>query len=200
MLKAQQAHRYLTLVVLLVVTTLGLTLAPTPARADEARPITKRLAIEMVRVGVDHAIAEANGFEVRVDSKGVEFAVPKGSSPGLDNEVPGPCGWSFVYWINVDWFRHSATIYTGFEIQPGWQPAISVPNWITVVTDNYGVSTREHGPNFDVIAPAHHWDGKRLGFTAGGPTGAWVDLTYGLAILRDGTFCWSLNPWAYVDL
>jgi len=179
---------------------MGLATVPAPARADDGKPTSMRVTVEMVRIGVDHAIAEAAGYEVRVDSKGVEYAVPRGSPRTIDNEVPGPCGTSWVEWVEIDWFRHSAKIYTGFEILSGWPNAISVPNWITTVTDNYGVSTREHGPPFDAIAPAHVWVGKRLGFTAGGATGAWVEVTYGLAILANGTFCWSLNPWDFTEL
>jgi hypothetical protein len=186
-------------VVVMFVVGMGLA-KPEPVLADPGMPTGTRMYAEMVRVGVDHDIAEAAGYDVRIDGNGVEYAVPKGSPPGLDNTVPGPCGTSWVDWDQIDSNRHSAYIFTGFTILQGWPAAVSVPTWQTTVIDNYGVSTREHGPILDVIAPTHAWAGKYLKFTAGGPTGASVEVTLGTAILANGTVCVSLHPWDYADL
>jgi len=76
----------------LIVSTLGVTVAPEAARAETGTPASTRVYADMVRVGVDHRIAEANGYEVRTDRNGVEYATPKGSPANVDGTVPGPCG------------------------------------------------------------------------------------------------------------
>jgi len=186
--------------VFLVASAVGLATMPAPARAEVNGPTGTRIYAEMVRVGVDDEIAEANGFEVRVDRDGIEFAVPKGSPSDVDGTVAGPCGTSWVEWDQVDRLRHKAYIDTGFTIFDGWPAAVSVPTWQTTVIDNYGTSTREHGPILDVIAPTHAWMGKYLLFVAGGSTPASVHVNFGSAVLANGTICFSLNPWDYTDL
>jgi len=53
--------------VVLFVSILGTALVPVRAGADTAQS-SRRIYAEMVRVGVDHSIADAAGYEVRVDS------------------------------------------------------------------------------------------------------------------------------------
>lgn len=198
MLRFLRTGRLLFAVVFLVVSGLGLATTPVPAHADEGT--STRIYVEMRRVGVDHALAEAIGYEVRVDRQGVEYAVPKGSPRSeLDGSIEGPCGWSWIDWVDVDWFNHRAWISTGFEIRASWPLAVSVPNWISTVMDNYGVSTRQHGPDLDAIFPARLWSGKRPSFTAGGPTGALVEITTGWAVLANATICWAGPVWDHVN-
>jgi hypothetical protein len=169
----------------IIAAVLGVVVAPPAALAEPARGSHRA---EMVRVGVDHAVAEANGFEVRVDSKGVEYSVPVGTPPGIQQEVvEGPCGWSYVHWINIDFWGHRGDIYTGFDIRPGWHGAIAVPTWDVVVQDAFGVSTKHLAPGTPggIIGKAWVWSATHR-FGASGATGAWADLVLGWAVLADG--------------
>lgn len=180
---------------------LGPAVGAGPAAAGPpGTPGGTRVYAELVRVGVDHEIAEANGYQVYVDRHGVEYAVAKGSPPSIDGTVSGNCGTSWVDWDLIDRLRHKANIFTGFTILAGLPDAVSVPTWQTTVIDNYGTSTREHGPLFDVIAPTDYWAGKYLEFRAGGPTGASVHINFGTAVLANGTICFAGAPWDYADL
>ncbi|MFY1693360.1 hypothetical protein [Plantactinospora sp. WMMB782] len=149
----------------------------------------------MQRVGVNHEIATAHGFEVRVDSNGVEYSVKKGEST-LFGEVPGECGRSFIYLTAVDKTRHYTSIYTGFTLNAGRSGAILV-TWGISILDSYGVSTRNWE---DPAASVHFW-AKTHGFTAGGRTRVTASVLYGSnAVLWDGTICFSYGPTATGDL
>jgi len=194
-------NRIRTALVVATALLLGPAVGAGPAAAGPpGTPVGTRVYAEMKRIGVDHAYAEAHGFEVRVDRQGVEYAVPKGSPPSIDGTVSGNCGSSFVDWDQIDRLRHKAYIFTGFTILSGWPDAVSVPTWQTTVIDNYGTSTREHGPLLDVIAPTHYWAGKYLEFRAGGSTPASVHINFGTAMLANGTICFAGAPWDYADL
>ncbi len=143
----------------------------------------------MKRVGVDHAIAHAHGYEVRVDSTGVEYAVKKGTVTPF-NEVPGDCGSSFIYFTAVDTSKHYSSVYTGFRLNSGEAGAVFV-NWYISIVDNYGASSPAWA---DPAASVHFW-AKVHPFTAGGPTIAYADVLYGsTATLWSGTICFSYGP------
>lgn len=163
-------------------------LSPAAAQADASPPTSKQFAA-MTRIGVDRAVAEANGFEVRLDSNGVEYPVKKGSV-STSNIVTGECGTSWVWLQAVDKTKHYTTIVTGFQLANGMAGAVYI-NWKVSVVDNYGSSTKSWN---DPAASEHFWQ-KGVGFTAGGPTVVYADVLYGsIATLWDGTICYSHGP------
>ncbi|WKU05537.1 hypothetical protein [Micromonospora sp. HUAS LYJ1] len=145
----------------------------------------------MTRTGVNHDIAEAHGYEVRVDENGIEYPIKKGGV-STNNRVSGTCGWSWVYLTAVDTNKHYTTIDTGFELATGFAGAIYV-NWGVGVIDNYGSSTKTWN---DPAASVHYWH-KGKGFTSSGPGWVTADVLYGsVATLYDGTICYSHGPTA----
>ncbi|MFY1632959.1 hypothetical protein ACN27F_06660 [Solwaraspora sp. WMMB335] len=149
----------------------------------------------MKRVGVDHQIAESNGYEIRIDANGIEYAIKKGAIAPLD-EVSGTCGTSFVYWTSVDTSKHSATIYTGHTIYSSFPGAIYT-DWAVGVIDSYGSSTKNwHDPS----TPTHFWAKNHL-FTSSGSGWAYADVLLGsIATLSNGTICFAGSPTASVYL
>ncbi|MDW5324252.1 hypothetical protein [Plantactinospora sp. KLBMP9567] len=179
----------------LMVAALGAALGLSPAQASaEPNGASGAVVVQemsMKRVGVNREIAAAHGYQVRVDSNGVEYSVKKGESTLFD-EVPGECGRSFIYLTAVDTTRHYTSIYTGFSLNPGWSGAILV-TWGISIIDSYGAST---GNWNDPAASVHFW-AKTYPFTAGGPTQVTTSVLYGSnAVLWDGTICFSYGPTA----
>lgn len=175
--------------------TMAMVVGLAPAASHAAEPTTQPdpkstyIVTPMKRIGVDHKIAKANGYEVRVDANGVEFAVKKGDVTTY-NEVPGECGSSFVYFTAVDTTKHYSSIYTGYSIHASWPGAIYT-NWRVGVIDNYGSSTK---PWNDPSTPTHFW-AKTHGFTSSGPGWAYADVLLGsVATLSNGTICYSHGP------
>ncbi|SCF23862.1 hypothetical protein GA0070558_1783 [Micromonospora haikouensis] len=169
----------------------GLTPAAAHAAAPAAQPdpASAYIVTPMKRIGVDHKIAKANGYEVRVDSNGVEYAAKKGEITPL-NEVPGECGSSFVYLTAVDTSKHYTSIYTGYSIRSDWPGAIYT-HWAVSMIDNYGSSTKDWD---DPSTPTHFW-AKTKGFTSSGPGWAYADVILGsIATLSNGTICYSHGP------
>ncbi|MBU8857787.1 MULTISPECIES: hypothetical protein [unclassified Micromonospora] len=167
----------------------GLSPAVAQATATQPDPTSTYIVMPLKRVGVDHKIAAANGYEVRVDSKGIEYAVKKGEFATL-NELPGECGSSFVYFTAVDTKKHYTSIYTGYTIRSGWPGAVYT-NWKVGVIDNYGASTKSWN---DPSTPTHFW-AKSKGFTSSGPGYAYADVLLGsIATLANGTICYSHGP------
>ncbi|MFI9638966.1 hypothetical protein ACIG87_02700 [Micromonospora sp. NPDC051925] len=159
------------------------------ATTTQPDPTSTYIVTPMKRVGVNHKIAKANGYEVRVDDNGVEYAVKKGEITTLDT-VPGECGSSFVYFNAVDTSKHYASIYTGYSINTSWPGAIYT-NWAVGVIDNYGSSTKTWN---DPSTPTHFW-AKSKGFTSSGPGYAYADVLLGsIATLANGTICYSHGP------
>lgn len=168
-------------------------LSPAAAQATppsiQPDPASTYVVTPMKRVGVDHQIAKTNGYEVRVDSKGVEYAVKKGAVTPL-GEASGECGTSWVYFTAVDTSRHYSSIYTGYSIRSDWPGAIYT-NWRVGVIDNYGSSTKAWN---DPSTPTHHW-AKTNGFTSSGPGYAYADVLLGsISTLSNGTICYSHGP------
>lgn len=163
-----------------------------PANADAG---TRTKTMVMKRAGVNHATAQAHGYEVRVDSDGTEYSAPKGS-PVVQDTRPGSCGNSWIYFTRVDPGRHYTSVYTGFDLAPGQAGAIYV-DWRVSILDDFGVS---HWPWHDPTASVHWWE-KHKDFTAGGRTTAYADVQVGsIAELWDGTLCLSAGPTDHVRL
>ncbi len=171
----------------------GLSSAPAHAAEPAAEPDPTSVYIEMPmeRIGVDHEIAEANGYEVHVDSNGVEYAVKEGEA-NLLGEVTGNCGTSFVYLTAVDTKKHYTSIYTGYTILPSYPGAIYT-DWAVGVLDNYGSSTKTwHDPS----KPTRFW-AKTHGFTSSGAGWVYANVRPGsIATLSNGTICFSGSPTA----
>jgi hypothetical protein len=166
-----------------------------PSVTVQPDPDSQYIEMTLTRIGVDHDIAEAAGYDVRVDDQGVEYAAPKGQASQF-NTVPGTCGTSFVYFTAVDTKKHYTSIYTGYTIRDDWSGAIYT-NWDVSVLDNYGVS---HKTWRDPSKATHFW-AKKKGFTASGRTKAYADVTQGsIATLSDGTICFSHGPSASAQL
>ncbi len=170
----------------------GQALAKEPPAAEAPDIIVVRQP--MVRKGVDHDVAKAHGFEVRVGADGIEYPVKKGAITPRDTRT-GPCGTSFVYFTAVDTRKHYTSIYTGFDLKAGMRGAITV-DWVVHVVDDYGVSNKEW---HTTEASVHSWH-KTKGFTASGPTDVWGQVTTGLVVLWDGTICYSYGPTASARL
>jgi hypothetical protein len=145
-------------------TVLGGAIDLSPASAQAAKPEPESLYIEipMVRIGVDYAIAKANGYEARVDANGIEYAAKKGEATITDT-VPGNCGTSFIYFTAVDKVKHYTTVYTGYNIRNDWPGAI-VTYWRINITDRFGSSSPSEG---DTHGPTSFWSWG-YGFTSGG--------------------------------
>ncbi|TDB80946.1 hypothetical protein [Micromonospora sp. KC721] len=174
---------------------LGIAAGLSPAAAHAAKPTPQPdpagtyIVSPMKRIGVDNEIAEANGYEVRLDSNGVEYAVKKGEIT-TQNEVAGECGKSWVYFTAVDTKKHYSSIYTGYSIHANWPGAIFT-RWRVGVVDNYGASTK---PWDDPSTPTHFWV-KTHPFTSSGPGWAYADVLPGsIATLSNGTICYSHGP------
>ncbi|MFV2104708.1 hypothetical protein [Micromonospora sp. LOL_024] len=169
----------------------GLSSAPAHAADPTVQPDPTSIYIEMdmKRVGVDHKIAKANGYEVRVDSNGIEYAVKEGEVTTFD-EKTGTCGSSFVYLTAVDTKKHYTSIYTGYTILPSYPGAIYT-DWAVGVIDSYGSSTKTWS---DPSLPTRLW-AKTHGFTSSGPGWVYADVLLGsIATLANGTICFSHGP------
>jgi hypothetical protein len=177
----------------------ALGLSPGSAHAAELTekpdPASTFTVMPMKRIGVNHEIAKANGYEVRVDSEGIEYAVKEGEITTF-NEVAGECGSSWVFFNAVDTARHSATVYTGHRVREDWPGAVYT-SWDVTVLDDYGVSVKTWR---DPSTPTHFW-AKGHRFTSSGPGWAYAEVRLGsIATLADGTICYSHGPetWAYL--
>ncbi|GAA1387736.1 hypothetical protein [Catellatospora chokoriensis] len=175
----------------LLVAVLGGVLVPASPALAEPVGGEVRMEAPMVRIGVDHKIAEANGYVVRVDSNGVEYSVKKGAITPF-NEVWGECGSSFVYLTAVDTKKHYTSIYTGFTLAAGRAGAVWV-DWNVSMIDNYGASVKTWD---QPEASVHDWR-KTKPFTSSGPGWAYAKvLNTSIVTLWDGTICWSYGPQA----
>jgi hypothetical protein len=176
--------------------TLGATIAiliPAASRAEPSGPATTESVVVQVmplkRVGVDKAIADAHGYEVRTTSSGMQYAVKKGSPVTPENTLPGECGKSWVYFTAIDTRRHYSSIYTGWELNPNESGAWDFA-WTVHVVDNYGVSDKHWG---NPLASEHFWAGTNA-FTSSGPGWAYAQVSAGFVWLWDGSICYSYGP------
>lgn len=179
----------------IVATLASVGLMPTHASANEPEaPEVVVVTRPLVRIGVDHAVAERNGFDVRTDADGVEYAVEKGAVTTFDTRL-GECGSSFLYFTAVDRTKHYTSIYTGFDLNPGMRGALNV-DWVVHVIDRFGASSKQW---HSAEASVHSWH-KTRGFTASGATSVTGQVTTGLVLLWDGTLCYSHGPSASARL
>jgi hypothetical protein len=172
-------------------------LAATPAPAADPAGSTASantaVRVGMIRVGVDHDIAAKGGHRIGTDANGVEYVI--GTTPiGTDNQVEGPCGWSWFDWVDIDYWGQAASIYSGFEIRPGWQPAVFIEAWDVTVIDDAGVSTKHLAPTLGWVNNLMLWVSPRHRFHSS--VGGWIygEVTTGIVVLRDGTICFPLGP------
>ena len=70
----------------------------------------------------------------------------------------------------------------------GWNPGQLDPSELGGRTRNRDQQLVDHAADADDP------------FVAGGPTGASVGVSFGSAVLANGTVCFSLHPWDYADL
>jgi hypothetical protein len=82
--------------------------------------------------------------------------------------------------------NHSGLIQTGFDVN-----AIAFDfGWTVHVIDDFGVSDKNWGRPIWTS----HWVGTN-NFRASGQTWAFVEVTYGVAFLINGSICYSYGPW-----
>ena len=163
----------------------------TPAYAGAAtQPVTGsgRITVPMKRTGVDHQVAAAHGYVVRTGADGVEYAAKPGDVTPF-NTVPGDCGISWINFVGSNPYTHHTTIQTGFQLANGYPGAVHV-EWDIDIIDDYGVSN----PGWVEYPPSvHRWE-KFYPFTSAGSGIAVTDVILGIAILWDGTICFSYDP------
>jgi hypothetical protein len=151
------------------------------------------LTAPLKAVGFDSKVAAANGYEIRMDSDGTPYSVKIGSTegPSAENRLPGDCGRPHVYFTPIG--NRKAVIDTGFDVTRG--PAIDY-SWVVTVTDSWGVSRKTWG---GPLWFAYHWVGTHT-FTSTGTGYAYADVTTGIAILANGSICYSHGPWARANI
>lgn len=177
----------------ILIGTVGLLAVPSPASARQpAVPVGHVLRAGMVVVRFDRAVADANGYEIRVDKVGREYSVRKGSppsdvAPAGDPVKDGACGVSFI-WFDATGGRH-ASIDTGFGVNGS---AIRY-SWHVSIFDGIGSSTRDWGGGLFFRAT---WEGTS-DFASGTTGYAWatVNSATSWAALTDGRVCYSVGPW-----
>ena len=102
----------------------------------------------------------------------------------------GGCGYSFVTITALGGNKHQADVQTGFKVK---LPAIDY-KWAVHFADGYGTSSYHWGGG---LLERITWTGE-LTYTAhgGGKIFAWVNAGEGLAVLTEGSVCYSLAPTA----
>lgn len=165
--------RSLRVLIPLCVAVLAGVFAASPAHASTpASPRAVMIVMPMRVIGFDPAVAKAHGFSTK-------------SPIRPDNTVYGDCGSSYVK-ITPTGNAHGL-IQTGFTVD---EDAVSY-SWTVHVIDDYGVSNK-------------HWSGTLLfrtswvgtnDFHSTGPDWAFVEVTYGVAVMWNGDVCYSEGPW-----
>jgi hypothetical protein len=163
--------------------------------AANARPQAVKVTMPMVQTGFDEAVANANGYQVKVIdgvarsvkvSNGPVKAAATPSGPVAHAEVvTGNCGASFLYYAAAG--GRKADIYTGFDI---WRaPAISY-GWKVAATDKAGVGSRSWSGGL-----AFRWNWETHWMTYHSVSGySFAQVVSGHALLADGTICTSGLP------
>lgn len=174
----------------------GTAVLQTAASAAPSRaPSGYLLRAKMVVVGFDRSVAEANGYEIRVDSQGRQYSVPKGTPLSVQPNDPvltGDCGSSFIFFNAYG--GHHATVDTGF----GVNGSAFQYSWHVSIFDNIGGSTRDWGGGLFFRAT---WEGTS-DFLSGTTGYAWaqVNSATSWASLTDGRVCYSMGPWDWTDI
>ena len=114
------------------------------ASADPSAEI--EITTAMTVQGFDHAVAKANGYEIRTDVAGREYSVKQGQpvdvGPSSENGsvVNGTCGFSFVKINGIG--GYTAKLETGAGV---YAPVVAY-EWHVKIFDNRGVSSQDWGP------------------------------------------------------
>ena len=157
----------------LCVAVLAAVFVASPAQAGPpATPRSVTIVMPMRLGGFDPAVAKAHGFSTKSPIK-------------PDNTVYGECGSSYVK-ITPTGNAHGL-IQTGFTVD---ENAVSY-SWTVHVLDDYGVSNKHWG---GTLALRTSWVGTN-NFHSTGPDWAYVEVTYGVAVMWDGDICYSEGPW-----
>ncbi|WP_104191259.1 hypothetical protein [Cryobacterium sp. Y82] len=153
------------------------------AAASAADEEIVTLTATMSRIGVDHAVAKANGYDIRVDENGVEYTVKQGLITPMSQEtVYGDCGYSFI--ILQQNSAGGAYVKTGYHVRA----------WTIGHSWDVGLNPGA-GWNMDGGPTGTDWSADRVRTGVNDYATAWV-LPGSSATLVDGSVCASGSPTA----
>ena len=172
--------------------------SPTPPQ-DSAVLVTQPMTV----VRFDVAVANANGYDVRVDAQGRQYVVPAGTKTSAaieavpENKVTGNCGSSWMYYNAIGHRatkpKYMANFNSGYQVT---RPTIA-GNWLMYFQDKAGIGLitklgATHGTSY--------WNDQETTYhSVTGASEAWVS-TDSWVELNNGAICTSGGPSAATTL
>jgi hypothetical protein len=139
-------------------------------------------------VGFDAAVAKKNGYQVKTDAAGHQYAVKVTPSGAVQSSVTpqdslGGCGGAYIDYEAVG--NKQAWVYSGWYLDSGLTADYFY--WRIPVTDNAGTGERYwYGP----LAAATGWYIPTGWKTTHSVTGySWAEVSYGQIKLTNGDIC-----------
>lgn len=173
-----------------------------PAVADESSD-TSEATVRMTYGGFDEEVAAANGYDIRVDDRGVKYSIrastPKGITKGA-KYIPGqepshegqvqPYDTTFGDCGTATLTGNGKSFYTAYAVTDPWAGTPVSHMWRVAVSSSQGY----HVYNLDGLAPifSNSWSTTRNIAFRGWPYSGVV--SYGKVSTSFGFACYAYNP------